>query len=353
MHWTYSRREIGSDLQQGDLLAPTIELKEILRDVHPHFCADKYTGFVVTTQTCDLVRRKGKSSKAQYINIAIVRSLKETTTRFFEKILKPVEKGIFRKSDQGDAKEFLHRLFNQNEQALGLFYFHNDADIELGDHSVAFLRIVITLKIEHYSTLVDARKGGLTPEFQAKIGWLVGNLYSRTATSDWSDQEGGIKELEFLEKLYLNEHIPDLGPVWLDDDLVTEAQKNNFEFSNYKNTDLEEQLEKYRPIPSIEILAEEIVGVAKKALKPHRGLLKKNCETFDTAEEKILKIFREEISSKPDYKNDELEIIRKELKNIMNELKNTASDSLIINDAKITSFSNRLKNNSKIKKLIK
>ena len=353
MHWTYSQREKGSDLQQGDFLAPTIELKEILEEIHPHFCADKYIGFVVTTQTCDLVKRGGKPPKAQYINIAVVRSLKETSTRFFEEILKPVEKGIFRKSDKGDAKEFLHRLFNQNEQALGLFYFHNDADIELGDHSVAFLRIAITLKSEHYSTLVAARKGGLTPEFQAKVGWLVGNLYSRTATSDWSDQEGGSKDIEALEQLYLDEHIPDLGPVWLDDILIAEAQNNNFEFSKYKNTDLEQQLEKYRPTPSIEILAEEIIGVAKKALKPHVGLLKENCEAFDIAEEKILKIIGEVISSNPECENNNLGIIKNTLKDIMNELKNTTADCLVVNDAKITSFSGRLKNNSRIKKLIK
>lgn len=352
MHWTYSQHESGSDLQQGDFLAPTKELKTILQNVNSHFCADKYIGFVVTTQTCDLVRRGNKPPKAQYINIATVRSLKETSTRFFENIIKPVEKGIFRKSDQETALKFLHRLFNQNEQSLGLFYFHPDADIELGDHSVAFLRIVITLKAECYDALVTARKGRLNPEFQAKFGWLVGNLYSRTATPDWSDQAGGNDELAMLEKLYLKEHIPGHGPIWLDDVLIKEGQENAVVFSNRDTTELIEELEKYRPPPPLDLLTSEIVKDAKQALIPHQQLLIQNSEAFKKTEEKILKLFEEKIIPNSKSANVELDDIHDEIKKTINDLKVLSFDLLAVNESKLEKLSNRLKINGKIKKLI-
>lgn len=353
MHWTYSQHESGSDLQQGDFLAPTIELKTILQNVNSHFCADKYIGFVVTTQTCDLVRRGNKPPKAQYINIVTVRSLKETSTRFFEKIIKPVDKGIFRKSDQETAREFLHRLFNQNEQALGLFYFHPDADIELGDPSVAFLRIVITLKAEHYNTLITARKGRLRPDFQAKFGWLIGNLYSRTATPDWSDQTGGDDELDRLVKFYLEERILGHGPVWLDDVLINAGQEHEVIFNNRDTTELIEELEKYRPPPALDMLTSEIVEVAKKALIPHQKLLIQNSEAFEKTEEKILKLFEEKLIQYSKSTDVELDDIHDEIKKTINDLKVLSFDLLAVNESKLEKLSNRLKINGKIKKLIK
>lgn len=354
MHWTYSQQRPAPDLQQGDLLAPTTELQAILNEINPNYCADKYIGFVVTTQTCDLVRRKNKPPKAQYINIAVVRSLNESTTRFFETVAIPVGKGIFRISDQGIVRKFLHRLFNQNEQAHGLFYFHPDADIKLGDPSVAFLRNTITIKAEHYRVLLDARNGSLNPEFQAKFGWLVGNLYSRTATSDWYDKKGGEDELERLKKIYLQEQISGHGPIWLEDVLVTEGKKKGVEFDKYEGEELKEELEKYRPPTSIEILATEVIKEAHKTLIPHQKLLIENCEAFKETKEEIIDLLREKISSGSEGASDtELDDIRDEIEKAMYILQETSIDILTVNETKIGTLSNRLRNNGKIKKIIK
>jgi len=361
VHWTYSQPELDSDLQQGDFLVPTDELREILSDVHPHFCADKYIGFVVTTQTCDLVRRGSKSPKAHYINIAAVRSLKDTAAPLFERIARPVAKGIFLESNRVTAKEFLHRLFNQNEQALGLFYLHPDADIGLGDHSVAFLRIVIALRAEHYSKLLTARRGGLKPAFQAKLGWLVGNLYSRAATPDWSEQEGGKNELDQLECLYLKEHLPGRGPIWVEDQLIWEGQANNVVFDGRNTPDLIEELEQYRPPPPIDKLVKEVADQAKAALTPHPRLNEQVSEAFQKAEDQLLMLYDEQIKSgakEPDtqHQQDGL-LVKEEIQNAieqaLDELKAVTVDLLSVNDTKITKLSNRLKNNGKIKKLIK
>ena len=74
LHWTY--REVGEeDLLQGDILERTDALIEILRKYHPYFCREEYTGFLVLTQSCDLVRDNKGECKAPYISIAVIREL--------------------------------------------------------------------------------------------------------------------------------------------------------------------------------------------------------------------------------------------------------------------------------------
>lgn len=360
MHWTYTSYEPESDLQQGDFIVPTQELKEILlNNVNPKFCVEKYIGFVITTQSCDLVRHDGKQPKAQYINIATVRSLKEVSARLLEKAVRPVAKGIFRKSVQEEAKNFLHRLFNQNEQAQGLFYFHPDADIELGDHSVAFLRVITTLKSHHYNALITARRGRLAPDFQAKFGWLVGNLYSRAATPDWADQDGGSETLSSLESLYLEEQIPGNGPNWLDDILISEGQKKNVIFDGREITELKIELEKYRPQPAIDIIFSEIVKESKRVLIPHKGLLQQNSEVFEQTEQKLLNIIREKVTEylkaaniEIDNENFELEDIKREISGLLSELKENSFNLVAIDEKNFEKLASRLKNNGKLKRIL-
>lgn len=59
----------------------------------------------------------------------------------------------------------------------------------LATRSVALLRVSISLRREHYDLLVKSRVLGLAPSYAAKLGWLVGNLYSRVPTPDWEDQQ--------------------------------------------------------------------------------------------------------------------------------------------------------------------
>ncbi|MCG7946178.1 MAG: hypothetical protein N0C84_07515 [Candidatus Thiodiazotropha taylori] len=361
MHWTYSQSETDSDLQQGDLLSPTDELREILKEVHPHFCADKYIGFVITTQTCDLARRGKKSPKAHYINIAAVRSLKDTAAHIFERAIRPVSNGVFRKSDRATAKDLLHRIFNQNEQALGLFYFHPDADIGLGDHSVAFLRIAIAMRAEHYEVLLKARTGGLDPAFQAKLGWLVGNLYSRAATPDWADYEGGKDELKQLESEYLKEQIPGHGPTWVDDELIVAGQQNNVNFDGFDSSGLIEELEQYRPLPSIEKLIREVADQAKNALKINPHTKKQVDEVFNNRGDHLFSLFEKHLQlSEEDADGDTRTgdaLSSPEVKDAiiqsLHELKEAIIDMLSVSDENLEKLANRLKNNGKIKKLLK
>lgn len=189
-HWTYCEYEADSNLEQGDFLWPTTDLAAVLSDVHPHFCDDKYVGFVVATQSCDLVRR-ADGPPAKYINIAAVRSLKQVLPRLVSSVAGQPTNSVFFTRAKGKASELLQRVVDQNEQSLGLFYLHNDAELGIGDPSVAYLRVTVSLRCEHYDVMVAARRGRLAPAFQAKLGWLLGNLYARPATPDWADAPEG------------------------------------------------------------------------------------------------------------------------------------------------------------------
>lgn len=356
MHWTYCQREDDSDLQQGDFLVPNEELLKLLEEVHPYFNDQKYIGFVVTTQTCDLVRRGGKPPKAQYISIAVVRSLEEVTTKLLEHVIKPVEKGIFLKSQRLVAKDFLHRLFNQNEQALGLFYYHADGDIGLGDPSVAFLRLVLTLKSDNYQTLLKARKGGLTANYQAKFGWLVGNLYSRAASPDWSDQEGNEKILNKLIKRFSDNKISSNEIVWVEDELISAGLEHGIEFKEKPFHELLSELEEHRPKPLIERLNTEVSQTIRTVVE--RICNAKSAEIlklFQTAESIVLMSCHESLNKVNNGSN--LNSAYSELENMIRhalyELFISTANISCIDDSNIKTINNRLNNNGKIKKLLK
>jgi hypothetical protein len=264
VHWTYERTATEVDLEQGDILAPSSELKAILSDVHPHFCHDKYLGFVVATQSCDLVRRKGEA-KARYISIASVRSLKDVLPGVLEDVASAVGAGLFRASSRLEARRFLERLFDQNEQSLGMFYLHPDADIGLGEPSVAFLRVKVALREQHYPVLVRSRSGRLAPEFRAKFGWLVGNLYSRAASPDWADRKGGEQELRGLVERFLSEQ-PETGPMWIDDALIDAAKEAGVTFDGRNLRELVAELQAHRPKPKIDQVADAAAKLAERLL---------------------------------------------------------------------------------------
>lgn len=161
-HWTYEHPDSSAGLEQGDILAPTNSLRTIFGSVHPHFNQDKYLGFLVATQSCDLVVR-GNNPKASYINLAAIRPLSQIIAKILAEVTEPAAEGTFRTSSRAEVRRLLERLFNQNEQAIGLFFLYPDADAGIGEEAIAFLRVTIALRASHYDILRQARVGRLTP----------------------------------------------------------------------------------------------------------------------------------------------------------------------------------------------
>ncbi len=210
-HWTYEDFKTTDDLRQGDILRPNADLLKIFNDVHPHFVNSKYLGFIVTSQSCDLATRENNACSAHHINIAAVRSLSQVFLGLLESECSPIYEGVYNERDKNKVFNLVNRIFNQNEQKIGLFYLFPDASVEFGEDAVAFLRVSVAVKREHYKELQAARCGRLQGEFANKLGWLVGNLYSRIGTKDWPSNELKKKTNKFISQLdevnWIPEHV--------------------------------------------------------------------------------------------------------------------------------------------------
>lgn len=156
------------------------------------------------------------SPKATYINLAVIRPLAQVLQKIFDHVAESAGSGVFRFSHKPEARKLLERLFNQNEQSIGLFYLQTEAEAGIAEPAVAFLRVTVALRTEHYERLRSSRVGRLSPEFRAKLGWLIGNLYVRPATPDWGD-----KDTNAYEEL-IKEQIGDVK--WIEDEVFERAK---------------------------------------------------------------------------------------------------------------------------------
>lgn len=243
-HWTYDSCTPQANLTQGDIIEPTGELRDILKIVHPHFLDPKYIGFMVLTQSCDLVRRPGY--RGQHINLCVIRELGAVARTFLELYCGSGITNIFREDTRGNGRQFLQRVINQNEQAIGLFYLHPDADAGIATPSIAMLRIAIALRTDHYEKLQHSRRGHLRPEFQAKLGWLIGNLYSRVGTEDWSEPDDRAK----MQNQMIDQAMNALsGIAWASSSAIRKAKMANFSTEGKNSQEIQDALKEFEPEP--------------------------------------------------------------------------------------------------------
>ncbi|OXU14594.1 hypothetical protein [Sedimentisphaera salicampi] len=200
LHWTYEYNQDDTDLFQGDILVPDENLISILSNVHSCFADTKYIGFMVLTQSCDLVRRKGKC-KSKYINICVIRSLYEVLESLLDRFCKKIGERVYTKESKNEARQLIRRILNQNEERIGLFYLYPDPEIKISEHAVAFLRVNVALKADHYDLLLSSRTISLNSEFRSRLGWLIGHIYSRVATVDWIEKDQSKRMGEIVEDL--------------------------------------------------------------------------------------------------------------------------------------------------------
>lgn len=187
IHFTYKPEPDMETLCQGDVLEITEELSMVLKNVHPYFLNGQYKFFMVLSQSCDLVRRNGKSCKTPYITLAAVRSYSDFLEKMFLKgkyAEKVDELLLMDEKNKDRAYQLVERVYNNTEPEY--FFLYKEEALEFPESMVAYLKVSIALKSnEHYNKCLNAKKIELTDEFKAKLGWLVGNMYSRVGTADW------------------------------------------------------------------------------------------------------------------------------------------------------------------------
>lgn len=260
-HWTYEAFEPDSDLMQGDVLEPTEGLQSVFRQVHPHFLDPKYTGFLLLTQSCDLVVRKKGRYNTRYLNVAVIRPLEAVLDDLLRCVCRPVVQGVYLQETKRNAYQLFERLFNQNEQALGLFYLHTDEEAGIFESSVALLKVAVTLRVEHYSVLQEARRGRLGPEFRSKLGWLVGNLYSRIGTQDWSEPPERREDLKKLIKERLEGGDEPYGPLWVPETWVVAAKEQDVRLEQLDRQNVLEVLEAHKPPSAKSQVIEQVLRI--------------------------------------------------------------------------------------------
>ena len=221
-HFTYLSQTSQDQLKQGDLLKKNEEVCYFLEEVHPHYLKPDYQYFLVLTQSCDLIRRGNKPCKARYISIAAVRpfdtvlqrELKKQQKNNFEKI-----SGACSSSMRTNLYQFVERVLNNNHPEY--FYLHEDDELDISEACCAFLRLSIAIKSdEHYEKCLNAKFLELTDEFRTKLGWLVGNIYSRVGTKDWAPDFKSNAEFKNIINNILEKKI-----VWFDPNIIKEIKK--------------------------------------------------------------------------------------------------------------------------------
>lgn len=185
-HFTYAEPRLDQ-LRQGDILRKTPKLLDLIKEVHPHYANDDYLYFQVLTQSCDLVRRNGKDCKSRYLTLAAVRSMKLIVQRAIETYS---DKFLFEDTLFCSTKhkkplaDLFKKLLNNNDTQH--FFLKSYPDVGLNEDCCTQLHLSIAIRAyEHYDICLESKILELREEFRAKLGWLVGNLYSRVGTQDY------------------------------------------------------------------------------------------------------------------------------------------------------------------------
>jgi hypothetical protein len=189
-HYIYDTPD-SERLCQGDLLARTGELLGVLEEYHRYYAThESYEYFMVLTQSCDLVRRGKKPPNAPYITIAAVRPVAEALYREAQNYQEwwQVEQNVITDGDFDSLALFVRSLLDNNQP--NYFYLHRDDTLGISESYCAFLNLSVSIKTKHYNDCLKAKRAQLGEPFQAKLGWLVGNLYSRVGTQEWDSHYG-------------------------------------------------------------------------------------------------------------------------------------------------------------------
>lgn len=177
----------GGDLRQGDILEISGPLEALIASNHHQHMPSTCSHGIVLTQCCDLVRGRGMKTK----DLALA-PLVPLTEVLDEKLAREQTEfgrsaNVCSESKKPKLAQFLTDLLNNNNHEL--FYIHKEEGFGLFEPQCALLRQSLSVPCEAaYGACIEARIFSLKEPWRAKLGWLVGNIYSRVGTPDWTDE---------------------------------------------------------------------------------------------------------------------------------------------------------------------
>lgn len=201
-------------LLQGDLLARTPALSKVIGEAHSYYAtASDYSHFLVLTQSCDLVRRKG-GCKSRYVTICAVRPLSLAVEREFKRFVEPISGfplPVGQSQDIALARQYLERVLNNTVD--GIFFIPKGGCPGVDEHLCAFLPLSIALRADHYDECLSAKVGQATQIFAAKIGSLTSALFGRIATPDLAETYGSKAAEQFRNAFFEEQGVGSIA--WL------------------------------------------------------------------------------------------------------------------------------------------
>lgn len=184
--YVYETGTLPQCLQQGDIIKLSNEFRELFFRLFEHLKRDDIYDdqyMMVTSQSCDLFRDGKRDPKPDHINLCTVRSFNRYLKRVSESVggfstgyAKVVERDR-RVAISGHIAGVINNSNIKQEFFLpkGSFF---------SDNLIAFLTLSYPIKTESYDVILKERVCSLKPEFQAKVGYTIAELYGRVATSD-------------------------------------------------------------------------------------------------------------------------------------------------------------------------
>jgi hypothetical protein len=116
--------------------------------------------------------------------LAAIRPLELVVERLIEKLKFQMDFPILvcNKDGERDVQQTLERLLHNVED--GHFFLRRGSHQNITRDLCVFLTLSVALRIGHFDACVSSKIAELQDVFQAKVGWLTGNLYSRIGTPD-------------------------------------------------------------------------------------------------------------------------------------------------------------------------
>lgn len=264
----YEQRKPEDDLEQGDVITGSSEIKELLK-CNGNSIENDIIAYIVTTQTCDLVKRND-SVKATYINLATIKDFDNILQQILNDINNKIIDNVYLSKEKNKNIDLIKRIINQNEKDYGLFYLHPNVDLTgISVRSVALLRNTFSISTQNYNVIKKNRIAGIQTDFQHKLGWLVGYLYSRVGTKDWSEDSSLNDELTQLIRDLLKEKYK-----WIEDEKYKHAKSKGFDNKTVTFDNVIDEIEKVQPDPPAKIIlkiieekASELIAKSNKKLE--------------------------------------------------------------------------------------
>lgn len=206
--YVYRDKHSENSLLQGDILKVDGRFRDYFKEFYPaiDYSDDKNDKYVmVLTQSCDLVKTEKRRPKLSHINVCLVRNLKSVIQRVIDEEIKPVSiggKNLLQRAALDQLKDRLSKLLNNSDQKTNFFL---PKKMPFQEDMVALLPLSFSFRIHHYDLLLENRVLGLKPEFQAKVGHIISQLYGRIGTMDLYDAGWGDKETRTFINNFLKE----------------------------------------------------------------------------------------------------------------------------------------------------